>query len=140
LPTTDKNAEFGLKYSDDPGKLDWSLLPWDAIEEVLKTLDYGATKYEPRNWEKGNSFNEYYSAAMRHIQAWYAGNDYDEGESELHHLAQASFNILALLAFQMRGIGEDDRPKYKHDKNFKSISTAELKAKAQDYKTKRNTK
>lgn len=43
-----------LRVGDDPsvggvkkdeGKLRWSLLPWDAVEEVVKVLMFGANKY-----------------------------------------------------------------------------------------------
>ena len=130
--------DFGMKFSTDGDKLDWTLLPWDSVEEVLKTLHYGATKYEARNWEKGNSYNKYYAAAMRHMMAWHMGQDFDEGESELHHLAQASFNLLALLAWQMRGVGEDDRPNY--HKVINTPTAQELTDRAEAYKAKRNNK
>ena len=70
--------------------------------------------------------------------AWHMGQDFDEGESELHHLAQASFNLLALLAWQMRGVGEDDRPNY--NKVINTPTAQELTDRAEAYKAKRNNK
>ena len=129
------DQDFGMKFSTDGDKLDWSLMPWDAVQEVMMTMHYGAVKYEERNWEKGNSYNKYYSAAMRHMMAWHMGQDFDEGESECHHLAQAAFNLLALLAWQMRGVGEDDRPIYKNVIN--TPTTQELTDRALEYKKQR---
>lgn len=132
------DQDFGMKFSTDGDKLDWSLMPWDAIQEVMMTMHYGAVKYEERNWEKGNSYNKYYSAAMRHMMAWHMGQDFDEGESECHHLAQAAFNLLALLAWQMRGVGEDDRPIYKNVIN--TPTAQELTNRALEYKKQREIK
>ncbi len=132
------DQDFGMKFSTDGDKLDWSLMPWDAIQEVMMTMHYGAVKYEERNWEKGNSYNKYYSAAMRHMMAWHMGQDFDEGESECHHLAQAAFNLLALLAWQMRGVGEDDRPIYKNVIN--TPTAQELTDRALEYKKQREIK
>ena len=132
------DQDFGMKFSTDGDKLDWSLMPWDAVQEVMMTMHYGAVKYEERNWEKGNSYNKYYSATMRHMMAWHMGQDFDEGESECHHLAQAAFNLLALLAWQMRGVGEDDRPIYKNVIN--TPTAQELTDRALEYKKQREIK
>ncbi len=35
-------ATQGRKY--DTGKPDYTLLPWDAVEEIVKVLDFGARK------------------------------------------------------------------------------------------------
>ena len=43
--------EDGVKYDQD--KLQWSLMPWDALEETVRVLMYGAKKYpEPDNWKR----------------------------------------------------------------------------------------
>lgn len=130
------NKGFGAKNSDDSGKMDWGLLPEDALTEVLKTMHYGAFKYKPRNWELGNKYSEYYAAAERHLKAWSMGEDYDSGPagSGLHHLAHAGFCILSLLAYELRGIGEDDRVEIPVNPNFKKVSPDELKEKALEYK------
>lgn len=43
LRITDDPSKGGVKK--DEGKLRWSLLPWDALEEVVKVLMFGADKY-----------------------------------------------------------------------------------------------
>lgn len=94
---------------DDGGKLPYHLLPSDAIEEIVKVLDFGARKYAPRNWEKGMDWGRVFSALMRHMWSWWRkeGTDPDTG---LSHLAHAGCCILFLLAYEKRNVGKDDRP------------------------------
>lgn len=93
-------------------KLPWALLPFDALEEVVKALQHGATKYGDRNWEKGMNWSRLLSATFRHLVAFAKGETKDP-ETGLHHLAQAICNLLFLLAYVKRGIGTDDIPSSK---------------------------
>jgi hypothetical protein len=49
----DDPSKGGVKK--DEGKLRWSLLPWDAMEEVIKVLMFGADKYTFRYENKWNA-------------------------------------------------------------------------------------
>ena len=93
---------------DDDNKLPWHLLPPDALEEILRVLQFGAVKYEPRNWEKGMAYSRLFSALMRHCWAWFRGERLDP-ETKLHHLAHAACCVLFLLTYELRSIGKDDR-------------------------------
>lgn len=88
-------------------KLPWALLPFDALEEVVKALQHGATKYGDRNWERGMNWSRLLSATFRHLVAFTKGETKDP-ETGLHHLAQAICNLLFLLAYVKRGVGKDD--------------------------------
>jgi hypothetical protein len=94
---------------DDNGKPPYALLPSDAVEEILKVLSYGATKYEPRNWERGMSWGRVFSALMRHMWAWWRREPADH-ETGISHLAHAGCCILFLLSYELRKTGQDDRP------------------------------
>ena len=94
---------------DDSDKLPWHLLPFDALEEVTKVLQFGAKKYEPRNWEKGMAWHRPFRAAINHLQHWWGGTKVDE-ETGLTPLAHAACEVLFLLAYELRQVGEDDRP------------------------------
>ena len=94
---------------DDQGKLPYHLLPPDAIEEILRVLDYGQNKYSARNWEKGMAWSRPFAALMRHMWAWWRGQTNDP-ETGFSHLAHAGCCILFLLSYGERKIGEDDRP------------------------------
>ena len=95
---------------DDADKLPWDLLPADAVEEIVKVLDFGARKYAARNWEKGMRWGRPFAALMRHMWAWWGGEDKDP-ETGLSHLAHAGCCVLFMIAFEKRGVGTDDRDK-----------------------------
>lgn len=81
----------------DTGKLRWDLLHYDAIEEVVRVLTYGAQKYDDENWKKVPGLRRrYFAAAMRHLTKWWMGEKNDP-ESGLHHLAHASCCIMFLM-------------------------------------------
>lgn len=94
---------------DDGDKLPLHLLPHDALTEVAKVLDYGQRKYDARNWEKGMAWSRPYSACLRHLWAWWRGQERDP-ETGLSHLAHAACCVLFLLAYVIRGSLGDDRP------------------------------
>lgn len=86
----------GLKYDD--GKLRWDLLPWPAIEEIVKVLTYGASKYGSNTWQTVEPFNERYTAALfRHLIADIKGEDVD-AESSIMHLSHAACNLVFILS------------------------------------------
>lgn len=93
----------------DSGKDRWSLLPFDAISEVVKVLMFGANKYEAHNWSKGADWSRYFDATMRHMTAWWMRDPHDP-QSRLSHLAHAACCILFLIASELRNLGKDDRP------------------------------
>ena len=84
----------------------WPVRPY---EDVGWVLTYGARKYEDRNWEKGMSWSRLYGATLRHLFAWWRGEDKDP-ESDLSHLAHAACNIMFLLEFESTRKDFDDRP------------------------------
>lgn len=86
---------------DDQGKPRYSLLQWESIAEQLKVLEYGAAKYAPEGWrlvEKPRA--RYYDALMRHLAAWWAGEENDP-DSGLPHLAHAMCCVSFLLALDL---------------------------------------
>lgn len=94
----------------DNGKLRWELLPYDSAEGIVKVLTLGAQKYSPRNWECGIEYGRVYGAVMRHVSAWWRGENTDP-ESGLSHLDHALCELMFLNAFEKRGMKSfDDRP------------------------------
>lgn len=92
------------------GKLPWHLVPWDAVEEVVRVIDFGAKKYSPRGWEdKPLSWVETCASMTRHTVRFLMGEDRDK-ETGLHHMAHACCNGLFLVAYALRGVTvKDDR-------------------------------
>ena len=98
----------GVKHDDD--KLPMHLLPPELLRGTAAVLDFGARKYSARNWELGMAWHRPYAALLRHMLAWWEGEELDP-ETGLPHTWHAACCIAFLMAYQARGIGTDDRPK-----------------------------
>lgn len=114
--------EKALRYNE--GKTQWSLLPWDQLESMIKVLEYGAHKYSVfeddkgnlikgkdisvedskslklissgrDNWKKGFPKNELWDSNLRHTRALMCGEEFDN-ESGLHHIGHVLCNIIFL--------------------------------------------
>jgi len=97
-------APLGRKFDGD--KRDYTLLPWDALEEIVKVLEFGAKKYDRDNWKHvDDAQHRYTKAALRHLVAHTKGEANDT-ESGLSHLAHLGCCILFLLALETA----DDHP------------------------------
>lgn len=108
----------GRKDDQDKDRVD--LFPPEAIFAISRVLSYGARKYAPRNWEKGMSWGRVFGALMRHLWAWWGGKgpttknflfgDTDT-ETGFSHLWHAGCCLVFLIAYEERGVGDDDRMK-----------------------------
>lgn len=81
--------------------------PAGIIHEAMAMAD-GAEKYGPYNWrEKNISSSIYYAACLRHLMAWWDGEECAE-DSGVHHLGHAR----ACLGILLDGVEtlNDDRP------------------------------
>lgn len=113
-PSTEEIKASPVAVRADSGKDPWALFMWDAAREVVRVLKMGAEKYSARNWEKGMKWSRCYDSAQRHLYSWFQEGKDRDSESGLLHLAHAAWNILVLLAYQLRGgkhLANDDRPK-----------------------------
>ena len=86
----------------------YELIPVAPLEEVAKLYGVGAAKYANRNWERGYSWSLSYASLQRHSNAFWDGESIDE-ETERHHLASVIFHAMALMEFELKGLGTDDR-------------------------------
>ena len=101
------DSNKALHYSE--GKSGVDQIPVEVLLEWGDVFSYGEKKYYRNNWLKGNKFHEFYGSALRHIFAFWEGQEMDS-ESGIHHLAHAIWNLAALRYYQLHGLGEDDRP------------------------------
>lgn len=114
-----KNKMEGIK--NDQNKDRWDLLPYDAIEQIVKVFTHGATRYSDRNWEHGISYSRLFAALQRHLTAFYQHHEDNDPEWNLSHLAHAGCCLTMLLAEHLRGMKQfDDRPK--NLKSFESLA------------------
>lgn len=110
--TAEELGTLAVKF--DSGKLDWSLMPLDSVEEILKVLEFGKKKYAAWNWSSNGGFvySRVFNSLLRHLFAWFRGEDNDP-ETNLSHLAHAGCNILFLIYFvkhKNKYPNNDDRP------------------------------
>lgn len=86
-------------------------LPLEALAAAATSLEYGAQKYEHRNWEKGLPWQQMIDSLKRHIDDFERGHDYDDGDdgSDLHQVCMIMASAMMLSTSVMRGIGRDDR-------------------------------
>lgn len=84
----------------DQHKIDWMILPYDALEEIVKVLQFGAAKYARGNYANGSGleYTRVLNSLMRHILAFARGEDIDP-ETGLSHVAHAGCNVLFLLHY-----------------------------------------
>lgn len=98
----------GKKFDDD--KLRFDLVPPGPLCDLAEIYTLGAKKYQDRNWEQGLKWSRIFAAIMRHLWAFWRGEDLDK-ESGKSHLAHAAWGCFALLEFTRTKPDLDDRPK-----------------------------
>lgn len=96
----------GMKFDHD--KADYSLLPFGAMDEVVKVLTYGARKYNRNNWQHVDDVR-YQAAAMRHFSAYMQGEQIDP-ESGVQHLAHMVCSVLFLIQKDLNKQTSVDNP------------------------------
>lgn len=91
----------GMKY--DSGKPMLGLIPPEAELEEAKVLTFGAGKYAVENWRKVRPGSRYLDAALRHLNAFRAGEDIDP-DSGLMHLSHARCCLGFMIALELTGV------------------------------------
>lgn len=111
---------LGLKH--DSAKVPVQLLPVRPLVEVGQVLAFGAEKYGRENWCGGMEASRLYGAALRHMFAWWSGQDTDP-ETGLPHTAHALCCLLFLSDLRhTRPEGwQDDRPAGRIAKAFDDL-------------------
>lgn len=105
-PLGDYASDVGTK--DDDGKPRTDLLPFAALTEVAHVMTFGAKKYGPYNWH-GLSASRLFGAALRHLWAFWTGEDNDP-ETGRSHVAHAAACVLMVLEQVLERPRYDDRP------------------------------
>lgn len=90
----------------------YDMIPPEALAEVAAVYGYGELKYpsgvDGPNWLRGMPYSWNLRAMMQHIEEFRQGINFDE-EDGVSPLAHAIWHALALLTYQARDIGIDDR-------------------------------
>lgn len=83
--------ETGAKRDSREGKGRFDLLTPLAIRRLAGVYERGAAKYGDHNWQRGMPLGRYMDSALRHLF------DYMEGKRDEDHLAQAMWNVAAMI-------------------------------------------
>lgn len=96
-PDMKESQEWAKKQGDrfNEGKLKWSLVDFDALEDTVRVLEFGARKYSSHNWKKGLKVTEILESMQRHINGMLRGEDNDP-ESGLPHYGHLGCNVMFL--------------------------------------------
>jgi hypothetical protein len=86
----------------------YSLIPTEPLKQLAILFGRGAKKYSERNWEKGYEWDQSYDALLRHLNAWWGGENVDE-ETGVSHLINAAWHCFALAEFERKHPDYDTR-------------------------------
>ena len=108
-------SKVGLRFNK--GKLPLDQVPPSMVKAFAEIAAYGEKKYSKHNWRKGMDWSSVYACAQRHLNEWFGGQELDNGDpnnpddkgSGLPVLYHALWNIAALIEYQEKGVGKDDR-------------------------------
>jgi hypothetical protein len=112
-------------------KVSLTKFPAVAVLHGAHAMMDGARKYGPYNWrDKEVQAHIYVDAALRHIMAWFEGEELAE-DSSVHHLGHAIACCAILLDAQATGKLIDDRPVNDHSFGVLQTVMKELQVKIQ---------
>lgn len=104
------SADRGSGARYNTGKVALDLVPLSSLEDCARVFDYGRNKYAAWNWAKGMDWSIPYACALRHLSAWFRGEDNDP-ESGLPHLGHVMCNLVMLSTYARTFPEGDNRPK-----------------------------
>lgn len=96
----------GTKH--DSGKPEIGLVSHIFLFGLATVLTYGARKYGAQNWRQGLAYSRLFNAIMRHLWAWWGGQECDP-ESGLPHLDHAAAGLMMLREMWDQQTILDDR-------------------------------
>jgi hypothetical protein len=119
----------GKRYNKGKTRMELTPPEWEWALADVSTQ--GSKKYAERNWEEGMDWSIMIGCAKRHVNKFMAGERYDglefdleKGTTGCHHLAMAAWNILALMSYDVRGIGKNNLPKNIQLELFDRVNSA----------------
>jgi Domain of unknown function (DUF5664) len=102
--------ETGSRRDVETDKLDYSLLPWEALDRDVAHYMNGLVKYGRHNWTKGQSLARAERSMLRHLV------QYLRGERTEDHLAALRFNAALIMDHEAR-IARGELPKSLDDRD-----------------------
>lgn len=99
-----------LAQRANKGKLEWDLIPLEALEPTVRAMMDGARKYAPHDWMKGQKFSTIFNSTMRHLVELQAGHDLDK-KSGLPIIGHVGANVVIMSWMLKYRPDLDDRRK-----------------------------
>jgi len=91
-------------------KAPMSTVPANVLAELGVAMLEGACKYGRHNYRaSGVRASVYYDGTLRHLMAWWEGEDIDP-DSGISHITKAIASLTVLRDAMMQGMVTDDRP------------------------------
>jgi hypothetical protein len=81
----------GNRYNEGKPRW-WTLVDFEALEPMLRVLEFGATKYSDNQWKLGLEMDAIMDSLLRHLVAIQKGEELDP-ESQLPHIGHALCNL-----------------------------------------------
>ena len=87
-----------------------STVPANVLVEIGVAMLEGSLKYGRHNYRTaGVRTSVYYDGTMRHLMAWWEGEDLDP-DSGVSHVTKAIASVVVLRDAMLQGMATDDRP------------------------------
>lgn len=110
----DKPIDANVKTLAAIGKPVTSSIPPVALLALGTAMQDGVSKYGLFNWrETAVTSTVFYDAMMRHLIAWYSGEDFAP-DSGIHHLAHLMAGAAIILDADLHKVLNDNRDKNSH--------------------------
>jgi hypothetical protein len=108
-------------YKNDHEKVMMHLADPIALFALCNALSHGARKYGAYNWLEGMVWSRVYDGVMRHLNAFWNGEDLDPG-SGLPHVDLALCSLMILVRYSKTHQHLDNRPHQRPNLSTTSVT------------------
>lgn len=80
--------EQAMRFNDNKPQLSYLLDAMPALKDMVEVMEFGSRKYARNNWRLGFPKDKLLDSMLRHIDAFYSGEDIDpeSGKSHVGHI------------------------------------------------------
>lgn len=104
------SRDQAMRFNSGKLELSYILDAMPALKNMVDVMEFGANKYERNNWTKGFPKEKLLDSMLRHIDAFYQGEDIDP-ESGKPHVGHIMCNAM-FLAYHFGSNSEYWKEKY----------------------------
>ena len=111
LENVGNGEQKAMRFNSGKPQLSYILDSMPALKDMVDVMEFGANKYARNNWQNSFPKDKLLDSMLRHIDAFYQGEDTDP-ESGLPHVGHIMCNAM-FLAYHFGS--NSDYWKDKHD-------------------------